>query len=104
VTTWLASLLVGAGAKTHTGRVRSQSYGTRVRGKLAYSVACDRSGVYSTGDAGSEHGCSSCPVVLKTPVYVHIFIHHFSSKHLSLSLTHTHARAGALASYAISNP
>ena len=27
------------------GNVRSQSYGTRVCGKLAYSLACDKSGV-----------------------------------------------------------
>ena len=89
----LACLLDGAGAKMPTGRVRKQSYGTRVRGKLAYSVACDRSGGHSTGDAGSEHDYSSCPFVLKTPVCVRIFTH-FSSKFLSLSLSlsDTHTR------------
>jgi hypothetical protein len=86
----MACLLVGAGAKTHTGRVRTQSYGTRVRGKLAYSVAYDRSGGHSTADAGSEHDCSCCPVVLKIPVCV-LILTHCSSKYLSHTHTRTHA-------------
>jgi hypothetical protein len=87
----MACLLVGAGAKTHTGRVRTQSYGTRLRGKLAYSVAYDRSGGHSTGDAGSEYGCSSCPVVLKIPVCI-LILTHCSSKYMSHTHTHTRAR------------